>query len=70
LLRPSFVVAVLVVVFGWLLQFIDYDDVWAAHAKLDGWEVVVLLGLGLARVPSEAPDVPSALARVGTLAWE
>jgi uncharacterized membrane protein YbhN (UPF0104 family) len=55
LLRPALVVAVLVGVFAWLLpQFIDYDDVWHALAELDGWEVLALVGLGLARVPTEA----------------
>jgi uncharacterized membrane protein YbhN (UPF0104 family) len=49
------VAAVLVFVFAWVLpQFIDYDDVWAAVAQLDGWEVLALLGLGLARLPTEA----------------
>ena len=55
LLRPALAVAALAVVFGWLLpQFIDYQQVWDAVTELDGWEVVVLLGLGLARVPTEA----------------
>jgi hypothetical protein len=49
------VVAALAVVFGWLLpRFIDYEAVWAALRELDGWEVVVLVGLGLARIPTEA----------------
>ena len=48
-------IAALVVLFGWLLpQFIDYQEVWEALTQLDGWEVAVLLGLGLARVPTEA----------------
>ena len=48
-------IAALVVVFGWLLpQFIDYEQVWEALKQLDGWEVIVLCGLGLARVPTEA----------------
>ncbi len=48
-------IAGLAVVFGWLLpQFIDYDQVWAALTELDGWEVIVLVGLGLARIPTEA----------------
>ncbi len=55
LLRPLLLVAALVIVFGWLLpQFIDYQDVWEALGQLDGWELVVLLGLGLTRVLSEA----------------
>ena len=55
LLKPALVTAALVVVFGWLLpQFIDYEEVWEALTLLDAWEVVVLLGLGLARVPTEA----------------
>ena len=54
-LRPVLVIVALVLVFGWLLpQFIDYEEVWDALAQLDGWEFVVLLGLGLARVPTEA----------------
>ena len=41
--------------FGWLLpQFIDYDEVWDALTELDTTEVLVLLGLALARVPTEA----------------
>jgi uncharacterized membrane protein YbhN (UPF0104 family) len=54
-LRPVLIVVALVVVFGWVLpQFIDYDDVWDALAQLNGWEVLVMLALGLARVPTEA----------------
>jgi uncharacterized membrane protein YbhN (UPF0104 family) len=49
------VVSALVLVFGWLLpQFIDYEDVWDALTLLDAREIVVLLVLGLARVPTEA----------------
>jgi hypothetical protein len=55
LLKPVIVIAALAVVLGWLLpQFIDYQEVWEALTELDAWEVLVLLGLGLARVPSEA----------------
>ena len=55
LLKPVLVVAVLAVVFGWILpQFIDYQEVWEAITELDGWEVLVLLALGLARIPTEA----------------
>jgi uncharacterized membrane protein YbhN (UPF0104 family) len=55
LLKPVLVAAALAVVFGWLLpQFIDYQEVWEALTQLDEWEVLVLLGLGLARVPTEA----------------
>lgn len=54
-LKAALVVAALGLVFGWLLpQFIDYDEVWEAFTRLDAWEVVVLLGLGLGRVPTEA----------------
>ncbi len=54
-LRPVLMIAALAVVFGWLLpRFIDYDEVWQAVTRLDGWEVCVLLGLALARVPTEA----------------
>ena len=50
--RPALMIAALVLVFGWLLpQFIDYEEVWDALAELDAWEVAVLIGLGLARVP-------------------
>ncbi len=53
--RPALMTAALVLVFGWLLpQFIDYEEVWDALTELDGWEVVVLLVLGVARVPTEA----------------
>ena len=46
---------VLVLVFGWLLpRFIDYQAVWTALKELDPWEAVVLFGLALARVPTEA----------------
>ncbi len=55
LLQPALMIAALVVVFGWLLpQFIDYEEVWEALTQLDGWEVVVLVGLALVRVPTEA----------------
>ncbi|HEY7293926.1 MAG TPA: hypothetical protein VH916_02750, partial [Dehalococcoidia bacterium] len=55
LLTIALLIAVLVVVFGWLLpQFIDYEQVWDALKQLQAWEVAVLLGLGLARVPTEA----------------
>ncbi len=54
-LRPALVLVALVLVFAWLLpQFIDYQEVWDALTELDGREVVVLLGLGLARSPTEA----------------
>ena len=55
MVRPVVMVAVLVFVFGWLLpQFIGYDEVWDALAELDTTELLVLLGLALARVPTEA----------------
>jgi uncharacterized membrane protein YbhN (UPF0104 family) len=55
LLKPVLVIAGLVVVFGWLLpRFIDYEQVWDALTQLDAWEVVVLVGLGLTRIPTEA----------------
>ena len=55
LLRPALVIVLLAVVFGWLLPlFIDYHDVWTALTQLDAGEVAVLLGLGLARIPTEA----------------
>ena len=53
LLKPAIMAGALVVVFGWLLpQFIDYGEVWDALTQLDAWEIVALLGLGLARVPT------------------
>jgi uncharacterized membrane protein YbhN (UPF0104 family) len=55
LLKPALVVGALLFVFGWILpQFIDYDEVWEALTQLDAWELLVLLGLGLMRVPTEA----------------
>jgi uncharacterized membrane protein YbhN (UPF0104 family) len=55
LLKPVLVIVALLIVFGWVLpQFIDYQEVWEAITELDVWEVLVLLGLGLARVPTEA----------------
>jgi uncharacterized membrane protein YbhN (UPF0104 family) len=55
LLRPALVIAALAVVLGWLLpQFIDYQQVWEALTELDAWEVAVMLGVGLARIPTEA----------------
>jgi uncharacterized membrane protein YbhN (UPF0104 family) len=54
-LKPALVIVALAIVFGWLLpQFIDYAEVWDALTELDGWEVLVLLGLGIVRVPTEA----------------
>ena len=54
-LRPALLLVALALVFGWLLpQFIDYREVWEAITELNAWEVVVLLVLGLARVPTEA----------------
>jgi hypothetical protein len=74
LLRSALVMAALAVVFGWLLpQFIDYEEVWAALAELDGWEVVVLVALGLARIPTEAlmyrAFLPGLGLRLGTEAY-
>ena len=54
-LKPALVLAALAVVFGWVLpQFIDYEQVWEALTGLTLWEIAILLGLGLARVPTEA----------------
>ena len=48
-------VVALVVVFGWVLpQFIDYEQVWHAVKQLDAWELIALVVLALARVPTEA----------------
>jgi uncharacterized membrane protein YbhN (UPF0104 family) len=55
LFRPALVIAVLAVVLGWLLpKFIDYQEVREALTELDAWEVAVLFGLGLPRIPTEA----------------
>jgi uncharacterized membrane protein YbhN (UPF0104 family) len=55
LLRHVLVVGALVAVFGWLLpQFIDYEEVWESLTELDAWEALVLLALGIGRVPTEA----------------
>ena len=55
LLRLAIWGAVLVFVFGWLLpQLIDYDQVWDAIKGLSIWQVLVLLALGMIRVPTEA----------------
>jgi uncharacterized membrane protein YbhN (UPF0104 family) len=55
LIRPAVVIATLALVFGWLLpQVIDYQQVWSALAQLDALQVLVLLVLGLARMPTEA----------------
>lgn len=68
LLKSMLVVVALVVVFWWLLpQFIDYDQVWAALTQLDAWEVVVLFGVGLARIPTEALMYRAFLPRLGLL---
>ena len=54
-MKPALVIAALVIVFGWVLpRFIDYEEVWDALAQLDAWELAVLVGLGLGRVPTEA----------------
>ena len=65
-LKPVILIAVLAVVFGWLLpQFIDYEEVWDALSQLDRWEVVALLALGVARVPTEALMYRAFLPRLG-----
>jgi uncharacterized membrane protein YbhN (UPF0104 family) len=74
LLRPALVIVALAVVFGWLLpRFIDYQQVWTALTELDAWEVVVLLGLALARIPTEAlmyrAFLPALRLRRGTEAY-
>jgi uncharacterized membrane protein YbhN (UPF0104 family) len=54
-LKPVLLVAALAIVFGWLLpKFVDYHEVWDALKQLDVGELLVLLALGLARVPTEA----------------
>lgn len=55
MLKLATVVTALTLVFGWLLpKFIDYDQVWAAMTELDGAEIALLVGVALARVPTEA----------------
>jgi uncharacterized protein (TIRG00374 family) len=47
--------ALALVIFGWLLpKFIDYGQVWQALKGLEWWQFVVLVVLGLARIPTEA----------------
>ena len=65
-LKPVIVTAALALVFGWLLpQFIDYQEVWEAPTRLDAWELLVLLGLALTRVPTEALIYRAFLSRLG-----
>jgi uncharacterized membrane protein YbhN (UPF0104 family) len=65
-LKPVIVTAALVLIFGWLLpQFIDYREVWEALTQLDAWELLVLLGLALTRVPTEALMYRAFLPRLG-----
>jgi uncharacterized membrane protein YbhN (UPF0104 family) len=65
-LKPVIVTAALALVFGWLLpQFIDYQEVWEALTQLDAWELLVLLGLALTRVPTEALIYRAFLPRLG-----
>jgi uncharacterized membrane protein YbhN (UPF0104 family) len=55
ILRILVIVAILVVVFGWLLpQIIDYQLVWDALTGLTLEQLLVLSVLGLLRVPTEA----------------
>lgn len=55
LLRLAVGGGLFVVVFGWLVpQFIDYEQVWDAIKGLSWWQFVVLLALGLVRIPTEA----------------
>jgi uncharacterized membrane protein YbhN (UPF0104 family) len=49
------VIATLAVVFGWLLpRIIDYDQVWSALTGLGASEALLLLALGVVRIPTEA----------------
>jgi uncharacterized membrane protein YbhN (UPF0104 family) len=42
-------------VFGWLLpRFIDYEETWDAITSLSWWQFLVLFGLSVARIPTEA----------------
>lgn len=55
IIRVLVVVAVFVVVFGWLLpQFIDYELVWEALTSLTLQDLIVLSFLSIIRVPTEA----------------
>lgn len=55
LFRSGAAIAALALIFGWLLPtLIDYRTVWETVTQLDPWEVAVLVGLGLVRVPTEA----------------
>jgi len=55
IMRVLVILAILVVVFGWLLpQIIDYELVWDALTGLTLEQLVVLALLGLLRVPTEA----------------
>jgi uncharacterized membrane protein YbhN (UPF0104 family) len=55
LLRLAVWGAVFVLVFGWLLpRLVDYNRVRDAIERLGAWQVLVLLGLGLVRIPTEA----------------
>jgi uncharacterized membrane protein YbhN (UPF0104 family) len=55
IVRILVIVAVLVIMFGWLLpQIIDYQLVWDALTGLTLEQLLVLSLLGLVRVPTEA----------------
>lgn len=55
IVRILVIVAVLVIVFGWLLpQIIDYETVWTALTGLTFEQFLLLLVLGALRVPTEA----------------
>jgi uncharacterized protein (TIRG00374 family) len=54
-LRIVVIIAVLVVVFGWLLpQIIDYELIWEAISGLSFEEFLALLALTIVRVPTES----------------
>jgi uncharacterized membrane protein YbhN (UPF0104 family) len=66
--------ALFVIIFGWLLpKFIDYQEVWDAIQELTWWEFLILLAIGIARIPTEAMIyralLPGLHMRVGTEAY-
>jgi uncharacterized membrane protein YbhN (UPF0104 family) len=61
-------------VFGWLLpRFIDYEETWDAITSLAWWQFLVLFGLSVVRIPTEAMIyralLPSLSLRVGSEAY-
>jgi hypothetical protein len=66
--------ALFIFVFGWLLpRFIDYEQTWDAITSLSWWQFLVLFGLSVARIPTEAMIyralLPGLSLRVGSEAY-